>query len=153
MRRMVPLFLALAAGCSTPGAGAAADERAVAAAVHGMYDAFKAKTLDGVAPYMTESSTCYDVYTSQLLIGRKAVLDHFGAILSRHKPGEKWQSELLDMYVAVDGTTAVATYKVRTAAEGGTGHMLAAVTHVFVRESDGRWRASHLHRSWASPPK
>ena len=155
MRRVFPLLLVLSAGCSTPccGGGSSGDAKAVEAAVHGMYEAFKGKSLDGVAPYMTEGSTCYDVYTSQLLVGRKAVLDHFGAILARHKPGEKWQSELLDMKVVVDGSTAVATYKVRTAAEGGTGHMLAAVTHVFAKGADGRWRASHLHRSWASPPK
>ena len=47
--------------------------------------------------------------------------------------------------------TRDAETQVRTAAEGGTGHMLAAVTHVFVKGADGRWRASHLHRSWASP--
>ena len=151
MTKALPL-LALLAGCSTPCCSTSpGDAKAVEAAVHGMYEAFKAKTLDGVAPFMTEGSTCYDVYTSQLLVGRKAVLDHFGAILARHKPDEKWQSELLDMNVTVDGATAVATYKVRTAAEGGTGHMLAAVTHVFVKGADGRWRASHLHRSWASP--
>lgn len=148
MTKVLP-FLLLAAGC----APLPSDAKAVEAAVHGMYEAFKGKSLDAVAPHMTEGSTCYDVYTSELLVGRKAVLDHFGAILARHKPDEKWPSELLDMKVVVDGATAVATYKVRTAAEGGTGHRLAAVTHVFVREADGRWRASHLHRSWASPPK
>jgi uncharacterized protein (TIGR02246 family) len=153
MTKALPLLLLLA-GCSTPCCSTSpGDAKAVEAAVHGMYEAFKGKTLEGVAPYMTDGSTCYDASTSQLLVGRKAVLDHFGAILARHKPDEKWQSELLDMKVVVDGSTAVATYKVRTAAEGASGHMTAAVTHVFVREADGRWRASHLHRSWAAPPK
>ena len=147
MMKGLPLLLLLS-GCATR---CFSDENAVTNAIHRMYDAFKAKKLEDVGPYMTEGSTCYDVYTSQLLVGRKAVLDHFGGILARHKPGEKWESELLDMKVVVDGSTAVATYKVRTAAEGGTGHMLAAVTHVFAREADGLWRASHLHRSWASP--
>jgi uncharacterized protein (TIGR02246 family) len=147
MTKALPLLLLLA-GCATR---CMSDENVVVNAVHGMYEAFKGKTLEGVAPYLTEGSTCYDASTSQLLVGRKAVLDHFGAILARHKPDEKWQSELLDMKVVVDGSTAVATYKVRTAAEGASGHMTAAVTHVFVREADGRWRASHLHRSWAAP--
>jgi uncharacterized protein (TIGR02246 family) len=152
MTKALPLLLLLA-GCSTPccSTSSGGDPKAVEAAVHGMYEAFKGKTLEGVAPYMTEGSTCYDASTSQLLVGRKAVLDHFGAILARHKPGEKWESSLEDMKVDVDGNMAVATYKVKTAAEGGSGHMIAAVTHVFARGADGRWRASHLHRSWAAP--
>jgi ketosteroid isomerase-like protein len=98
---------------------------------------------------MTEGSTCYDVYTSRLLVGRKAVLDHFAAILARHGQGEKWEAEIKDMEVAVSGDVAVATYKISTKAEGA--HMLAAVTHVFRRQG-GRWLATHLHRSWNSPP-
>jgi ketosteroid isomerase-like protein len=120
----------------------------VAEAIHGMYEAFKGKTLDGVARFMTEDSTCYDVYTSTLLAGRKAVLDHFGTILARHKEGEKWESSIEDMKVDVRGDLAVATYKVRTSAGGG--HALAAVTHVFRREGR-RWLACHLHRSWNTP--
>jgi ketosteroid isomerase-like protein len=122
----------------------------VIAAIRGMYEAFKEKSLDGVAPFMTEDSTCYDAATSQLLVGRKAVLDHFGAILARHAPGEKWESTLEDMKVTVSDDLAIATYKVKTAVGGG--HALAAVTHVFRREGDA-WKACHLHRSWNLPPK
>ncbi len=144
---LVPALLL--AGCASapprsPGA------EGVTAAVRGMYEAFKDRNLDGVAPYMTEDSTCYDVYTSRMLVGRKAVLDHFAAILARHPKDEKWEAAIEDMQVAVEGDQAVATYKISTRAEGA--HMLAAVTHVF-RRVDGRWLASHLHRSWNAPPE
>ena len=153
MKAVAAVVLLGLAACSTPccpvpGADEAKD---VEAAVRGMYEAFKGKSLEGVGPFMTEDSTCYDASTSQLLVGRRAVLDHFGAILARHKPGEKWESSIEDMKVQVTGATALATYKVKTSAEGG-GHMLAAVTHVFAKGDDGRWRATHLHRSWNSPP-
>ncbi len=148
MMKALPLLLL--AGCSMC-VLRATDEQGVEGAIHGMYEAFKGKSLAGVGPFMTDDSTCYDVYTSQLLVGRQAVLDHFGAILARHKPDEKWESSIEDMKVHVTGPTAVATYKVKTSAEGG-GHMLAAVTHVFAKGADGRWRATHLHRSWNSPP-
>lgn len=128
---------------------AGSDRDAVVAAVAGMYGAFKDRNLDGVAPFMTEDSTCYDVYTSKLLVGRKAVLDHFASILARHGQGEKWEASIEDMQVTIAGDFAVATYKISTKAEGA--HMLAAVTHVFRREG-GKWAASHLHRSWNSPP-
>ena len=115
-----------------------------------MYEAFRERSLDGVAVHMTEGSTCYDAGTSRLLVGRKAVLDHFGAILAMHPAGEVWTATLEDMKVDVEADLAVATYKVSTKAEGA--HLLAAVTHVFRRGTDGRWRAVHLHRSWNAPP-
>ncbi len=146
MIRWAPLLVLLGSCASGP---TSSDRDGVAAAVAGMYGAFKDRNLDGVAPFMTEDSTCYDVYTSQLLVGRKAVLDHFGAILARHGQGEKWEAEIRDMQVTVSGDTAVATYQIATKSEGA--HMLAAVTHVF-RRAGGRWLASHLHRSWNSPP-
>jgi ketosteroid isomerase-like protein len=150
MRSAIASLALLAGGCA--GAGGAPDGVAAAdveRAVRDMYEAFKQKSLDAVAPHMSEGSTCYDVYTSKLLVGRKAVLDHFVAILARHKPDEKWEATLEDMKVDVEGDLAVATYKVSTRAEGA--HMLAAVTHVFRRQG-GRWVAVHLHRSWNSPP-
>jgi uncharacterized protein (TIGR02246 family) len=146
--RWAPALLLLGS-CASAGAPSASDENAVVRAIGGMYSAFKDRNLEGVAPFMTEDSTCYDVYTSQMLVGRKAVLDHFGAILARHGQGEKWEAAIQDMKVSVAGDLAIATYKISTKAEGA--HMLAAVTHVFRREG-GTWRASHLHRSWNSPP-
>jgi ketosteroid isomerase-like protein len=146
MIRLAPLLVLLGSCASAP---ASSDRDGVVASVVGMYGAFKDRNLDGVAPFMTEGSTCYDVYTSRLLVGRKAVLDHFAAILARHGQGEKWEAEIKDMEVAVSGDVAVATYKISTKAEGA--HMLAAVTHVFRRQG-GRWLATHLHRSWNSPP-
>ena len=151
-RFLSPAILLALAACAAgrPAAmSAGGDADAVTAAVGGMYDAFKARDLQGVAPFMTEDSTCYDVYTSRLLVGRKAVLDHFAAILARHGQGEKWEATIEDMKVTVAGDLAVAVYKISTKSEGG--HMLAAVTHVFRREG-GKWLASHLHRSWNSPP-
>ena len=94
---------------------------------------------------MTADSTCYDAKRSVMLNGRQAVLDHFGAILSEHKPGEVWESSIEGMKVTVSGDMANATYQVRTSAGGF--HAIAAVTHVF-RRVEGKWLAIHLHRSW-----
>lgn len=131
-----------------PSKGTSRDAGAVAAAIEGMYQAFQQRNLGGVGKYMTPDSTCYDASTSQLLVGRQAVLDHFGAILARHKEGEKWESSMEDLEVLVSGDLAVATYRIRTGAEGA--HALAAVTHAFRRTSEG-WKAVHLHRSWNVP--
>jgi uncharacterized protein (TIGR02246 family) len=125
-------------------------QRAVTEAIMGMYSAFQTRDLSRVAPYMTEDSTCYNAITSEMLVGRKAVLDHFGAILAQHKEGEKWEASIQDMNVVVRGDLAYATYKVHTS-QGGM-HSLAAVTHVF-KKVDGRWLATHLHRSWNLQPK
>ena len=99
---------------------------------------------------MTEGSTCTNATTSELLVGRKAVLDHFGAILSQHKPGEKWESSITDIKVFPRGDLAYATYHVTTS-QGGA-HAVAAVTHVF-QKVGGRWLAIHLHRSWNAMPR
>lgn len=150
--RTAAAFVALAAlGCSgAPKTDPAAAANAVAASIRAMYEAFKARNLDAVAPHMTEGSTCYDAGTSKLLVGRKAVLDHFGAILAMHPAGEVWTASLENTRIDVEGDLAVATYQVSTKEEGA--HLLAAVTHVFRRGGDGRWRAVHLHRSWNAPP-
>jgi ketosteroid isomerase-like protein len=138
--------------CSTPpGQTSSADaERLVAEAVMGMYQAFQQNNLERVGQYMTAESTCYDATRSVMLNGRQAVLDHFGAILAQHKPGEAWESSIEGMKVTVLGDMANATYQVRTS-QGGM-HMLAAVTHVFRHVGD-RWLAIHLHRSWNLAPK
>lgn len=146
MRILAALLALLAVSCAGPAPAGDAEE-GVKAAIVGMYSAFQEKKLDAVAPFMTEGSTCYDAATSQMLVGRKAVLDHFGAILARHTPDRKWKSEMLDLKVSGAGDLAVATYKISTG-EGGE-HNLAAVTHVF-RKVGGRWLAVHLHRSWNS---
>ncbi len=143
-------------GGSAPARGAAKEEKPaetvlggpanlVAAAIRGMYDAFQARDLASVGKHLAAESTCYDAGTSALRVGRQAVLDHFKGILDRHQPGEKWESKLEDLEIAVSGDIAVAKYKIRTSAGGD--HSLAAVTHVFRREGD-RWLAVHLHRSW-----
>ncbi len=143
------LLLCLAfAGCSA-GPGTAEDEAGVAASVMGMYGAFQQRDLAKVGTFMTADSTCYDATRSVLLKGRQAVLDHFGAILGEHKPGEVWQSSLEGMTVHVRGDEAYATYQVKTSAGGR--HAMAAVTHLFRREG-GRWLAIHLHRSWNFKP-
>jgi len=120
-------------------------ERQVVEAIMGMYQAFQQADLPKVGKFMTEDSTCYDATQSILLTGRKAVLDHFGAILAQHRPGEAWESSIEGMKVLVSGNMATATYRVRTSAGGM--HAIAAVTHVFQRR-DGTWLAVHLHRSW-----
>lgn len=155
--RTIPTTLLIAglAGCCCSGeAGAgkslADSERRVAEAVMGMYQAFQQKDLAKVGTYMTPDSTCYDATRSVMLKGREAVLEHFGAILAQHKPGEVWESSIEGMAVTVSGDLANATYQVRTSAGGM--HLLAAVTHVF-RHVDGRWLAIHLHRSWNAQPK
>jgi len=122
-----------------------ASEERVVEAIMGMYQAFQQADLPKVGTYMTEDSTCYDATKSVLLKGRKAVLDHFGAILAQHKPGEAWESSIEGMTVRVSGDLAYATYQVRTSAGGM--HAIAAVTHVFQRIG-GVWLAVHLHRSW-----
>src|SRR5436190_10834425 len=114
-------------------------------AIMGMYQAFQQADLPRVGKFMTADTTCYDATKSQMLFGRQAVLDHFGAILAQHKPGEAWESSIEGMKVTVSGDMANATYQVRTSAGGM--HAVAAVTHVF-RRVDGRWLAIHLHRSW-----
>ena len=120
-------------------------ERQVVEAIMGMYQAFQTRDLAKVGQFMTPDSTCYDAKQSVMLNGRQAVLDHFGAILSEHKPGEAWESSIEGMKVTVSGDMANATYQVKTSAGGM--HAIAAVTHVF-RRVDGRWLAIHLHRSW-----
>ncbi len=145
--RLLPLaaILALAACSSAPPSAAPSAEEGVKASIFGMYSAFKDRSLEAVAPFMTEGSTGYDAKTSELLVGRKAVLDHFGAILQTHTVGSKWESKMQDLKIEASGDMAVATYKISTT-EGGN-HALAAVTHVFRKVGD-RWLAVHLHRSW-----
>ena len=130
---------------STPDA-----ERQVIEAIMGMYQAFQQRDLPKVGTYMTADSTCYDAKQSVMLRGRQAVLDHFGAILAEHKPGEAWESSIEGMKVTVVGEMANATYQVKTSAGGM--HAIAAVTHVF-RHVGGRWLAIHLHRSWNITPR
>lgn len=127
-----------------------ASQQQVVEAIMGMYQAFQQADLPRVGKYMTDDSTCYDATKSVLLTGRKAVLDHFGAILAEHKPGEAWESSIEGMKVTVWRDTALATYQVKTSA-GGL-HAVAAVTHVFQRRGSA-WLASHLHRSWNVQPK
>ena len=122
----------------------------VVEAVMGMYQAFQQADLPKVGKYMTEDSTCYDATKSVMLTGRQAVLEHFGAILAQHKPGEAWESSIEGMDVRTAGNLAYATYRVRTSAGGM--HAVAAVTHVFQRRG-GLWLAVHLHRSWNVPAK
>ena len=141
------LLLLLSACAAGPSAG---DEEDVAKSVMGMYAAFKTRDVSKIAEFMTEGSTCYNATTSEMLVGRKAVLDHFGAILSQHKPGEDWASSITDMKVTSRGDLAIATYHVNPS-QGGN-HSTAAVTHVF-QKIDGRWLAIHLHRSWNAMPK
>jgi len=147
MRSAVAAILAAAlvscAGAPEPSKVPA--ERQVVEAIMGMYQAFQQRDLSKVAQFMTPDSTCYDAKQSVMLNGRQAVLDHFGAILAEHKPGEAWESSIEGMKVTVSGDMANATYQVRTSAGGM--HAVAAVTHVF-RRVDGRWLAIHLHRSW-----
>ena len=132
-------------GAAEPAKGSATAERDVIEAIMGMYQAFQQRDLPKVGQYMTPDSTCYDAKKSVMLNGRDAVLDHFGAILAEHKPGEAWESSIEGMKVTVLGDMANATYQVRTSAGGM--HAVAAVTHVFKRVG-GRWLAIHLHRSW-----
>ena len=122
----------------------------VVEAIMGMYQAFQQADLPKVGKYMTDDSTCYDATKSMMLTGRQAVLDHFGAILAQHKPGEAWESSIEGMDVHTTGNLAYATYRVRTSAGGM--HAVAAVTHVFQRRG-GLWLAVHLHRSWNVAPK
>jgi ketosteroid isomerase-like protein len=149
MRSAVAAILAAAlVSCSSgaePSKSGPNDERHVIEAIMGMYQAFQQRDLPKVGTYMTPDSTCYDAKQSVLLNGRQAVLDHFGAILSEHKPGEAWESSIEGMRVTVLGDMANTTYQVKTSAGGM--HAIAAVTHVF-RRVGGRWLAIHLHRSW-----
>ena len=148
MKAVTPSMMALMLlSCAKAPADA---EKGVSEAVMGMYAAFQTRDLAKVGEFMTGGSTCYNATTSEMLVGRKAVLDHFGAILSQHKPGEKWESSITDIKVVPRGDLAVATYHVNTS-QGGN-HQLAAVTHVFQR-IDGRWLAIHLHRSWNAIPR
>src|SRR5262249_6110944 len=126
------------------------EQRRVVEAIMGMYQAFQQADLPKVGKYMTEDSTCYDATRSIMLTGRKAVLDHFGAILAQHKPGEAWESSIEGLTVKLSGDLAYATYQVRTSA-GGI-HAVAAVTHIFQRRGN-EWLAIHLHRSWNAQPK
>ena len=143
------VLIAALAACASGGGetkqSSAEAERQVAEAIMGMYGAFQQKDLAKVGTFMTADSTCYDASKSVMLQGRQAVLDHFGAILSQHKPGEVWESSVEGMKVTVSGDLANATYQVKTSAGGM--HAIAAVTHVF-RHVGGRWLAIHLHRSW-----
>ncbi|MBV8879009.1 MAG: nuclear transport factor 2 family protein [Planctomycetaceae bacterium] len=146
------MIVGVLGACSgTPTAPESKDaERKVTEAIMGMYQAFQQADLPKVGKYMTDDSTCYDATKSELLKGRKAVLEHFGAILAQHKPGEAWESSIEGMRVLVSGDMATATYQVRTSAGGM--HAVAAVTHVFQRRG-GDWLAVHLHRSWNVQPK
>ena len=154
MRRFLPAILlsALASCCNTEvDRPRPADvERGVSEAIIGMYSAFQQRDLAKVGQFMTPESTCYDAIRSEMLNGRQAVLDHFGAILAEHKAGEAWESSIEGMKVTSNGDMACATYRVRTSAGGR--HAVAAVTHIFAR-IEGRWLAVHLHRSWNAAPK
>jgi len=154
MKRILGAVLIAALGACAGGAeptGSTADaERLVKEAIMGMYGAFQTKDLAKVGAFMTADSTCYDAKRSVMLQGRQAVLDHFGAILAEHKPGEVWESSIEGMKVTVLGDMANATYQVKTSSGGM--HAVAAVTHVF-RRVDGKWLAIHLHRSWNVMPK
>ena len=155
MSRILPaLLMAALSACAGPGPEpkppSADAERLVTEAIMGMYGAFQQKDLAKVGQFLTADSTCYDATRSVMLHGRQAVLDHFGAILAQHKPGEAWESSIEGMKVTVSGDMANATYQVKTSAGGM--HAIAAVTHVF-RRVDGRWLAIHLHRSWNVMPK
>ncbi len=142
--------LALLSCSSGPAPAARGDEQAVVEAVMGMYAAFQQRNLAKVGEHMTEGSTCYNATTSEMLVGRKAVLDHFGAILAEHDPSKPWQSSIEGMQVVLSGDQAIATYRVK--ASMGGAHAVAAVTHVF-RRAGGRWLAVHLHRSWNAMPR
>ena len=142
--------LALIGCAGAPGGSAAEAEKGVAEAVMGMYGAFQTRDLAQVGEFRTEGSPCYNATTSEMLVGRKAVLDHFGAILAEHKPGEKWESSITDIKVTSRGDLAYASYHVNTS-QGGF-HAKAAVTHVF-QKVGGRWLAVHLHRSWNAMAK
>jgi ketosteroid isomerase-like protein len=145
------ILIATLAACGGAEKASTSDaERQVIEAIMGMYQAFQQRDLPKVGTYMTADSTCYDAKQSKMLNGRQAVLDHFGAILAEHKPGEAWESSIEGMKVTVVGEMANATYQVRTSAGGM--HAIAAVTHVF-RQVGGRWLAVHLHRSWNVMPK
>jgi ketosteroid isomerase-like protein len=155
MRRILPAALsAVLSACAADGPeskpSSADAERQVTEAIMGMYGAFQQKDLAKVGQFLTADSTCYDATRSVMLHGRQAVLDHFGAILAQHKPGDVWESSIEGMKVTVSGDLANATYQVKTSAGGM--HAIAAVTHVF-RRVDGRWLAIHLHRSWNVMPK
>ena len=151
MKLMTAAMLALLVSCAQGPQEAGGDaEKGVREAVMGMYGAFQTRDLAKVGEFMTEGSTCYNATTSEMLVGRKAVLDHFGAILGQHKPGEKWESSITDLQVTSKGEIAIATYHVNTS-QGGM-HAVAAVTHVF-QKIGGRWLAIHLHRSWNAMPK
>ena len=152
MRTLLCILMgASLAACGGAEKASTADaERQVIEAIMGMYQAFQTRDLPKVGRYLTADSTCYDARRSVLLTGRQAVLDHFGAILAEHKPGEAWESSIEGMKVTVVGEMANATYQVRTSAGGM--HAVAAVTHVF-RQVGGRWLAVHLHRSWNIAPK
>ena len=152
MRIALPaILLSMLVSCAGADKASTADsERQVTEAIMGMYQAFQQRDLAKVGTYLTPDSTCYDARQSVMLNGRQAVLDHFGAILSEHKPGEAWESSIEGMKVVVSGDLANATYQVRTSAGGQ--HAVAAVTHVF-RHVGNRWLAIHLHRSWNIAPK
>jgi ketosteroid isomerase-like protein len=152
MRIALPaVLIASLVSCGTGDKASTPDaERQVIEAIMGMYQAFQQRDLPKVGTYMTADSTCYDARQSVMLRGRQAVLDHFGAILAEHKPGEAWESSIEGMKVTVVGDMANATYQVKTSAGGM--HAIAAVTHVF-RHVGGRWLAIHLHRSWNVAPK
>jgi ketosteroid isomerase-like protein len=147
MRTFIGMFVCAAlSACAAEKRPAAADaDRLVRESIMGMYQAFQQGDLPKVGQFMTADSTCYDAKKSVMLNGRQAVLDHFGAILAEHKPGEAWESSIEGMKVTVIGDMANATYQVRTSAGGM--HAVAAVTHVF-RKEGGKWLAIHLHRSW-----
>ena len=148
---VVAILVAALVSCSGgPEPSPKDSERQVVEAIMGMYQAFQSRDLSKVGQFMTPDSTCYDAKQSVMLNGRQAVLDHFGAILAEHKPGEAWQSSIEGMKVTVLGDMANATYQVKTSAGGM--HAVAAVTHVF-RRVEGRWLAIHLHRSWNISPK
>jgi len=153
MRRLAGALLVATLGscCNTEvDQDSKASSQHVIEAIMGMYQAFQQADLPKVGKFMTADTTCYDATRSQMLYGRQAVLDHFGAILAQHKPGEAWESSIEGMHVTMSRDLAVATYQVKTSAGGM--HAIAAVTHVFQRHNES-WLAVHLHRSWNLPSK
>ncbi|RPH48170.1 MAG: hypothetical protein EHM91_04700, partial [Planctomycetota bacterium] len=108
MRTLLCILMgvSLAACSGTEKASTADAERQVLEAIMGMYQAFQQRDLPKVGTYLTADSTCYDAKRSVMLHGRQAVLDHFGAILAEHKPGEAWESSIEGMKVTVVGEMA-----------------------------------------------
>src|SRR4051812_43218476 len=108
MRTLLPAILAATLSACAAGPPATREtsadaERHVTEAIMGMYGAFQQRDLAKVGTFLTADSTCYDAARSVMLQGRQAVLDHFGAILAQHPPGEAWESSIEGMKVTVSG--------------------------------------------------